>query len=40
MVVAGDVTARQDHCMTTKTMATVHGKTFDVTFDIPQLVTV
>ena len=26
--------------MTTKTLSNVHVKTFDVTFDIPQLVTV
>jgi hypothetical protein len=32
LVVASDVTARQDHGMTTKTRAPVHGKTRDVPF--------
>ena len=37
--VAGDVTARQDGWRTTNTRSTVHGKTFDVPFDIVQLLT-
>jgi hypothetical protein len=36
LVVAGDVNDRQDGWMTTKTLATVHLKTFDVTFAITQ----
>jgi hypothetical protein len=39
MVVGGSVTARQDPCMTTKTMATVHGKTLDVPFASVELLT-
>jgi hypothetical protein len=38
LVVAGDVTDRQDHRMTTNTLATVHGTTLDVTFDMTPLV--
>ena len=37
--VGGFVTARQDHSMTTNTMATVHGKTLDVPFDTAMLLT-
>jgi hypothetical protein len=37
--VGGSVTARQDGWRTTNTLATVHGKTFDVPFDGVQLVT-
>ena len=36
-VVAGDITARQDGWRTTKTLSTVHVKTFDVPFDLVQL---
>jgi hypothetical protein len=39
MVVGGSVNDRQDPCMTTKTMATVHGKTLDVPFASVQLLT-
>jgi hypothetical protein len=33
LVVGGCVPAREDQCMTPKTMATVHGKTLDVEND-------
>ena len=36
-VLTGDVTDRQDHWMTTKTMANVYVTTLDVPFDLAQL---
>ena len=37
--VAGNVNDRQDGWITTKTLSTVHGKTFDVPFDSVQRLT-